>query len=142
MATERKANTVWHGSLLEGGGEVSLKSSGVVSDLAVTWASRAEEPQGRTSPEELIAAAHSACFSMAFSKGLADLGHPPERLDVTPTVGFEPGPGVTGVHLECEGTVPGISEEEFLNAAEEAKKSCPVSQALAVEITLEARLSK
>jgi osmotically inducible protein OsmC len=142
MATERKAHTVWRGSLTQGGGEVSLKSSGVVSDLAVTWASRAEEPQGRTSPEELIAAAHSACFSMAFSKGLADLGHPPERLDVTATVGFEPGPGVTGVHLECEGTVPGISEEEFLNAAEEAKKSCPVSQALAVEITLEARLSK
>ena len=141
MATERKARTVWQGALADGSGEVSLESSGIMSGIDVTWASRAEEPQGRTSPEELIAAAHSSCFSMALSGALAKQGHPPQRLDVTATVGFQPGEGVTGSHLDVEGTVEGLSNEDFVAAAEEAKQGCPVSKALAVDITLAARLA-
>lgn len=141
MATERKSRTVWQGALEDGSGEVSLESSGIMRGIDVTWPSRAEEPQGRTSPEELIAAAHSSCFSMALAGGLARQGHPPERLDVTATVGFQAGEGITGVHLDVEGTVADLSNEEFVGAAEEAKRSCPVSQALAVDITLSARLA-
>jgi osmotically inducible protein OsmC len=142
MATERKAHTVWQGALADGSGEVSLDSSGVMKGIEVTWPSRAEEPQGRTSPEELIAAAHSACFSMALSGALAKQGHPPERLDVTATVGFQGGVGITGIHLEVEGAVPDVSNDDFVAAAEDAKKNCPVSKAITgVEITLTARLA-
>jgi osmotically inducible protein OsmC len=141
MATERKARTVWQGGLADGTGEVSLESSGIMRGIEVSWPSRAEEPQGRTSPEELIAAAHSSCFSMALSGGLAKQGHPPERLDVTATVGFQGGVGITGIHLDVEGTVAGFSNEEFVAAAEEAKRGCPVSKALAVEISLTAHLA-
>ena len=141
MATERKARTVWQGALADGSGEVSLESSGIMSGIEVSWPRRTEEPQGRTSPEELIAAAHSSCFSMALSGALAKQGHPPERLDVTATVGFQAGEGVTGVHLDVEGTVAGVSNEEFVAASEEAKRGCPVSKALAVDITLTARLA-
>jgi osmotically inducible protein OsmC len=142
MATERKSRTVWQGGLADGSGEFSLESSGVMRGIEVTWPSRAEEPGGRTSPEELIAAAHSSCFSMQLAGGLAKEGRPPERLDVTATVGFEPGPGITGIHLDVEGTVADISDEEFIGAAEDAKRSCPVSKALAaVDISLTARLA-
>jgi lipoyl-dependent peroxiredoxin len=142
MATERKARTVWQGALADGSGEVSLESSGVMRGIEVTWPARAEEPQGKTSPEELIAAAHSACFPMALAGVLAKQGHPPERLDVTATVGFQGGEGITGIHLDVEGTVADISDEEFAGAAEDAKKNCPVSQALAaVDISLTARLA-
>jgi osmotically inducible protein OsmC len=141
MATERKARTVWQGALADGSGEVSLESSGIMSGIEVSWPRRTEEPQGRTSPEELIAAAHSSCFSMALSGGLAKQGHPPERLEVTATVGFQGGVGITGIHLDVVGTVADFSNEEFVAAAEEAKRGCPVSKALAVDITLSARLA-
>ncbi|WP_208027199.1 OsmC family protein [Rhabdothermincola sediminis] len=141
MATTRTATTQWQGSLLEGAGQVSLESSGI-GTFDVTWASRAEDPNGRTSPEELIAAAHSSCFSMALSSALAKAGNPPERLTTTAQVTFQPGEGITGVHLTVEGTVPGISAEQFAEAAEGAKANCPVSKALTgTTITLDARLA-
>ena len=106
MATTRSATTTWHGSLMEGSGRVELESSGL-GGFDVTWASRAEEPGGRTSPEELIAAAHSSCFSMALSNGLAKAGTPPETLETNAEVTFQPGEGITGIHLTVRGTVPG-----------------------------------
>ena len=102
MATTRTATTTWHGSLFEGSGRVELESSGL-GGFDVTWASRAEEPAGRTSPEELIAAAHSSCFSMALSSGLAKAGTPPETLETTAEVTFQPGEGITGIHLDGAG---------------------------------------
>ena len=141
MATTRTANAHWEGSLMEGAGRVSLDSSGL-GTYDVTWASRAEEPEGRTSPEELIAAAHAACFSMALSNGLAKAGNPPEALDTTADVTFQPGEGITGVELTVKGTVPGMSEADFVAAAEDAKTNCPVSKALTgTTITLEASLA-
>jgi osmotically inducible protein OsmC len=141
MATTRTATTRWHGSLLEGAGQVSLDSSGV-GTYDVTWASRAEQPAGRTSPEELIAAAHSACFSMALSHALAQAGNPPEALDTSADVTFQPGEGITGIRLTVRGTVPGISAEQFAEAAEGAKSNCPVSKALTgTTITLDASLA-
>lgn len=141
MATTRTATTTWQGSLLEGSGRAELQSSGLAG-FDVTWASRAEEPAGRTSPEELIAAAHSSCFSMALSGALAKAGTPPERLETTAEVSFQPGQGITGVHLTVRGQVPGISPEDFVSAAEGAKTGCPVSQALTgTTITLEATLA-
>jgi osmotically inducible protein OsmC len=141
MATTRKATTQWRGSLLEGGGQVTLESSGL-GTYDVTWASRAEDPAGRTSPEELIAAAHSSCFSMAFSNGLAKAGHAPELLETSAEVTFQPGEGITGIVLTVRGTVPGMSEADFLEAAEAAKVGCPVSKALTgTTITLDAALA-
>ena len=140
MATTRTANTHWEGSLIEGAGKVTLASSGL-GTYDVTWASRAEDPNGRTSPEELIAAAHSSCFSMALSNALAKAGTPPERLDTTADVTFQPGEGITGSHLLVSAKVPGIAEEDFHRIAEDAKANCPVSQALSVEITLDASLA-
>src|SRR6187402_330286 len=116
MATVRTADAHWEGSLLDGEGHVELVSSGL-GGFDVTWASRAEDPNGRTSPEELIAAAHSSCFSMALSSALAKAGTPPTALDTTASVTFQPGEGITGVHLEVRGNVPGISEEDFVAAA-------------------------
>lgn len=140
MATTRTAHTVWSGDLAEGSGEVGFDSSGIGSH-SVTWASRAEEPNGRTSPEELIAAAHSSCFSMALSNGLSSAGTPPTRLTTRADVGFQPGTGITGIHLTVRGEVPGVDEQAFTAAAEEAKAHCPVSQALAgTTITLTAEL--
>ena len=140
MATTRTAHTVWKGSLTEGSGTVSLDSSGL-GTYDVTWPARAEEPGGKTSPEELIGAAHSACFSMALSGALARGGHPPESLNTKADVTFQPGAGITGVHITVRGTVPGMSEEEFREAAEGAKAGCPVSQALTgTKITLDAAL--
>ena len=141
MATTRTATTTWNGSLFEGSGRVELQSSGL-GGFDVTWASRAEEPEGRTSPEELIGAAHSSCFSMALSNGLAKAGNPPENLETKAEVTFQPGQGITGIHLTVRGTVPGISAEDFAAAAETAKTGCPVSQALTgTTITLDASLA-
>ena len=140
MATTRTSKTHWEGSLMEGAGRVSLESSGLGS-YDVTWASRAEDPAGRTSPEELIAAAHSACFSMALSNGLAGAGTPPQSLDTQAEVDFTPGKGITGIRLSVVGQVEGISADDFVAAAEDAKKNCPVSQALTgTTISLEAKL--
>ena len=141
MATVRTATTHWKGSLFEGSGQVTLETSGI-GTYDVTWASRAEEANGKTSPEELIAAAHSSCFSMALSNGLKSAGTPPQELETKADVTFKPGTGITGIHLTVVGTVEGMSEEDFVNAAEDAKKNCPVSQALTgTEITLTASLA-
>ena len=126
---------------MEGAGRVTLDSSGLGS-YDVTWASRAEDPNGRTSPEELIAAAHSACFSMALSNALAKAGNAPEALDTTADVTFQPGEGITGIHLSVRGVVPGLSVEQFTEAAQGAKANCPVSKALTgTTITLDATLA-
>ena len=130
MAAIRTAKAHWEGSLIEGAGQVTLESSGL-GTYDVTWAARTEpEASGRTSPEELIAAAHSTCFSMALSHGLAGSGTPPEAIDTVANVTFQPGEGITGIKLEVTGKVPGLTAEQFAEAAEEAKKNCPVSQAL------------
>jgi len=127
--------------LFEGAGQVTLDSSGL-GTYDVTWAARTEQPGGRTSPEELIAAAHSSCFSMAFSNGLAKAGTPPASLQTRADVTFQPGEGITGIKLTVRGEVPGMSAEDFLAAAEEAKEGCPVSQALkGTTITLDAALA-
>ena len=141
MATTRTASTHWEGSLFEGAGKVTLESSGL-GTYDVSWPARAEEAGGKTSPEELIAAAHSACFSMAFSNGLAKAGTPPTSLDTSAEVDFVPGTGITQIRLTVRGAVEGMREEDFVAAAEAAKEGCPVSQALkAVDITLDARLA-
>jgi osmotically inducible protein OsmC len=140
MATTRIANTHWEGSLLEGTGTVEIASSGI-GTKDVTRASRSEEPNGRTSPEELIAAAHSSCFSMALSNGLAKNGHPPTSVDTRAEVTFQPGEGITGIALTVRASVPGLSADDFEAAAQDAKANCPVSQALAgTTITLTAEL--
>jgi lipoyl-dependent peroxiredoxin len=142
MATTRTANAHWEGSLMEGSGEVNLASSGI-GTYPVTWAARAEEPNGKTSPEELIAAAHSTCFSMALSNGLAQAGTPPTSVDTTAEVTFQPGTGITGIALSVTAVVPGMTAEQFEEAAQGAKTGCPVSQALsAVPITLAATLTE
>ena len=141
MATTRTATTHWEGSLMEGAGKVTLDSSGL-GTYDVTWPSRAEDPNGRTSPEELIAAAHSSCFSMALSNALAKAGSPPEALDTKADVTFQPGEGITGILITVRGTVPGMSAEDFTEAAQTAKESCPVSKALTgTTITLDASLA-
>ena len=140
MATTRIANAHWEGSLLEGSGNVSLDSSNT-GKFDVTWASRAEKPDGLTSPEELLAAAHSTCFSMALSHGLAGNGHAPQEVDTRAEVDFVPGTGITQIRLTVRARVDGLSDDEFAAAAEDARANCPVSQALkAVDITLDAAL--
>ncbi|MDP9394632.1 MAG: OsmC family protein [Actinomycetota bacterium] len=142
MATTRIANAHWEGSLMEGKGRVSLDSSKVGS-FDVTWPSRAEQPEGRTSPEELIAAAHSSCFSMALSHALAQAGSAPTALDTRAEVTFKPGTGITGIALTVRGRVPGMSADDFEKAAQAAKEGCPVSQALAgTTISLDASLDE
>nr|WP_240449179.1 OsmC family protein [Streptomyces harenosi] len=141
VATTRSAHTVWEGNLLEGNGVVTFDSSGI-GQQPVSWPSRAEQPNGKTSPEELIAAAHSSCFSMALSHALAGAGTPPTKLVTSADVTFQPGEGITGIHLTVEGTVDGLDNDGFVAAAEDAKANCPVSQALkAVPITLSAKLA-
>lgn len=140
MATTRTANAHWEGSLLEGAGRVSLDSSGL-GTYDVTWAARSADPAGKTSPEELIAAAHSTCYSMALSHGLAGAGTPPSTVDTKADVTFQPGEGITGIHLTVRASVPGLSAEDFAKAAQGAKENCPVSKALAgTTITLDAEL--
>jgi osmotically inducible protein OsmC len=141
MATTRKADTHWEGTLLEGKGAVTFASSDL-GTYPVTWAARSAEPNGVTSPEELIAAAHSTCFSMALSNGLAKAGTPAQTLDTHAEVDFQPGAGITAIRLVVRGSVPGLDAEGFQAAAEDAKANCPVSQALAAvpSITLDAAL--
>jgi osmotically inducible protein OsmC len=143
MAAERTAEVSWSGSLMEGAGRIESTGSGAIGGLDVTWASRSEPSEsGRTSPEELIAAAHASCFSMALSHGLAQKGTPPDKLNVKATSTFVPGTGITQMQLEARGRVPGLDEDQFKQAAEQAKENCPVSKALAgnVDITLDAKL--
>jgi len=141
VATTRKASTTWTGGLADGRGEVTLQSSGL-GTYDVSWAARSEEPNGKTSPEELIAAAHSSCFSMALSNILGKAGTPPQQLQTSAEVDFQPGQGITQIRLSVRGQVDGIDADEFVAAAEDAKKNCPVSQALAgVDITLDAALA-
>jgi len=142
MATERNAKVTWTGSLMEGSGRIEGVGSGAFGPLDVTWASRAEEPAGRTSPEELIAAAWSSCFAMALSNVLAKAGNPPEKLETSATVTFQPGTGITKGVLTVRGTVPGLDADGFKAAADDAKQNCPVSKALTgTTITLEASLA-
>jgi lipoyl-dependent peroxiredoxin len=142
MATDRKAEVTWQGDLMSGGGRIDSVTSGAFGGLDVSWPARTEEPGGKTSPEELIAAAHAACFSMAFSGGLAKEGHPPEQLKTSATVTFQPGEGITKIVLDVAGRVPGLDEDGFKRAAENAKENCPVSKALTgvPDVSVNARL--
>lgn len=142
MALTSEATTLWRGELQSGNGTTSLDSS-EAAEFPVTWAGRTEGETGRTNPEELIAAAHSACYSMAFSNILTKAGTPPESIQVTAAVTFDPANGgITGSHLLVSASIPGISEADFQERAEEAKTNCPVSRALAgIDITLEASLN-
>jgi osmotically inducible protein OsmC len=143
MATDRRADVTWSGSLMEGSGVIRSTTSGALGELQVSWPARSEDATGgTTSPEELIAAAHAVCFSMALSHGLAQAGNAPDELRTSATVTFQPGTGITRIALAVEGSVPGIDASAFEQAAETAKENCPVSKALASvpEITLDARL--
>ncbi|MDP9260655.1 MAG: OsmC family peroxiredoxin [Actinomycetota bacterium] len=144
MATDRRADVTWKGSLAEGAGTITKTTSGAIGEQPVSWAARSEDVTagGKTSPEELIAAAHAACFSMALSGGLAKADTPPDELHTSATVTFQPGEGITKIALTVEGSVPGMDDAAFQEAAKTAKENCPVSKALAgvPEITLDARL--
>ena len=144
MAVDRHAEVTWNGGLMDGSGRIDSTGSGALGGLDVTWASRSEpDESGRTSPEELIAAAHATCFSMALSFGLANAGTPPEQLNTAATVSFQPGEGITKIALTVEGQVPGLDQDGFQAAADDAKANCPVSKALTgvPEITLDAKLA-
>jgi lipoyl-dependent peroxiredoxin len=142
MATDRTAEVTWHGDLKSGSGRIDSVTSGAIGGLDVDWLARSEDAQSKTSPEELIAAAHAACFSMALSNGLGQAGHPADELKASATVTFQPGEGITKIALQVAGNVPGMSQDDFRQAAETAKENCPVSKALSgvPEITLDARL--
>lgn len=144
MATERRAEVQWQGSLTDGSGTIVSTTTGAIGEQAVSWAARStDETGGVTSPEELIAAAHAACFAMALSNTLAKDDHAPDELRTSATVTFQPGEGITRIALTVEGRVPGLDDAAFQQAAQSAKENCPVSQALAAvpEISLEARLA-
>jgi osmotically inducible protein OsmC len=142
MATDRTAEVTWHGDLMSGSGRVDSVTSGAIGGLDVDWRARSEDGAAKTSPEELIAAAHAACFSMALSNGLGQAGHAPEELKTSATVTFQPGEGITRIALAVAGNVPGMDDNAFQEAAKTAKENCPVSKALASvpEISLTARL--
>ena len=145
MSAIRRAEVQWSGDLASGNGTVSAMSSGAFESLPVSWAARTESSDGKTSPEELVAAAHAACFAMAFSGGLGRAGTPPERLDVSAEVTFDKlddGWRVVSSALTVHGVVPGMSAEDFVAAAEAAKDGCPISQALKgnVELSVDATL--
>lgn len=141
MTVTSEAATTWTGSLMEGSGTVSFSSSNL-GTFPIDWKSRSEGSESTTTPEELIAAAHASCFSMALSHALAENGTPPERVNTSASVTFKPGTGITGSHLNVNASVPGLTPEKFQEIAEGAKTGCPVSQALAgIEITLEASLA-
>lgn len=141
MAVTSEATTLWFGDLIRGSGTTSLDSSDA-AEFPVTWAARSEGEAGRTNPEELLGAAHSACYSMAFANALAQAGFAPESLQVTAAVTFQAGEGITGSHLLVSAKVPGISEADFDRIAADAKENCPVSKALTgIPITLEASLA-
>jgi osmotically inducible protein OsmC len=143
---ERQAHTIWEGPLIGGKGDTEFTSSGI-GRFPVTWAARTESPEGKTSPEEMLAAAHATCYAMAFSNFLAQAGNTPERLHVTATVSFEPKEGggwaVTRSALEVEGVVPGLDQAGFQQAAEEGERGCPISNAIRgnLEITVKATLA-
>ena len=142
---ERTAEVRWHGNLIEGSGEILRTGSGALGHLPVTWEARSGQSGGKTSPEELIAAAHAACYAMAFSNELNKLGHPPESLDVAARAVFELGAGgarIASIDLTVKAKVPGIDSAAFAKTAEGAKDGCPVSKALAgnVDIRLHATL--
>jgi osmotically inducible protein OsmC len=143
---ERQAQVSWSGDLIGGEGKLTFKSSGMLSETPVTWASRTEQPDGRTSPEELLAAAHASCFAMAFAAGLARGRTPPQQLDVTAVCSLdrtaEGGFKVTAMRLTVRGRVPGLDKDGFQKAAEAAKEGCPISNALKgnVQISLDATL--
>ena len=139
MAATRQARAIWNGDLAKGMGTVSAVSSGKFQDLPVSWGARTESPQGKTSPEELLAAAHASCFCMALSAGLAKAGTPPEQLDVTATVTFDKigdSRTVTSSVLDVRGKVPGIDAAAFAKAADDAKDGCPISRALKGNVKL------
>ena len=141
MPVTSEATTLWFGDLLSGNGTTSLDSSDA-AEFPVSWAARSEGVSGKSNPEELLGAAHSACYSMAFANALAVNNTPPESLQVTAAVTFDPAEGITGSHLLVSAKVAGLSEEEFQRLAEDAKKNCPVSRALVgIPITLEASLA-
>ena len=145
MAEVRTANVVWNGDLASGQGLITYVTSGVVSRLPVSWASRTSAHEGKTSPEELLAAAHASCFSMAFSSRLGKNGTPATQLDVRAEVTFDQVDGgwkVTTSVLKVTGNVPGIDQETFDRLADDAKDNCPISVALRgnVEITVEPTL--
>ncbi|MGA7912084.1 MAG: OsmC family peroxiredoxin [Candidatus Dormiibacterota bacterium] len=141
MAAISRADAVWEGDLMSGSGRVKV-ASGAFSEFPVSWASRAESQHGKTSPEELIAAAHAACFNMAFSNGLSKAGHKVERLNTSAEVEFVPGTGITTITLTVLGIVDNIDNAEFQKQAEAAKDGCPVSKALHgnVDLKLKAHL--
>lgn len=142
MAIKSIGRAHWDGDLFNGSGTTSL-DSGAAGPLAITWKARAEERGSLTNPEELIAAAHASCFSMAFSNTLAKNDTPPTSMDVQATATFVPGTGITSMELEVTANVEGLTEEKFQELAEAAKNGCPVSQALSgnVDISLEATLA-
>jgi osmotically inducible protein OsmC len=141
MAALSSATTVWEGDLAHGSG-VTTPQSGAFPATDVSWASRTTRAAGKTSPEELLAAAHASCYSMALSHELAEAGTPPERLEATATVEFVPGEGVKSSHIVVSGRVPGIDDEAFAAAAAAAGEGCPISGALRgnIEITVEPTL--
>ena len=143
---QRTAKAIWEGSLAQGTGEVTLTSSGAAGPLPVTWASRTSRSEGKTSPEELVAAAHASCYCMALSHILGEAGTPPERLEASATVTFaqvEGGFKVASSALKVKGTVPGIDAAAFRDAANKAKDGCPISGALKgnVELSVDASLA-
>jgi osmotically inducible protein OsmC len=144
MAATRKAHAVWNGDLASGNGQVSATTSGAFKDLAVSWKARTEEPGGSTSPEELVAAAHASCFSMALSAGLGRGGTPPTKLEVDATVTFdqvEGGWAVKSSALRVVGTVPNLDAAGFQAAAEAAKDGCPISKMMAGNVALSVEAS-
>lgn len=141
MPVTSEAASTWTGSLMEGSGTVAFSSSNL-GTFPINWKARSEGSDTTTTPEELIAAAHSSCFSMALSHALAENGTPPEKVNTSASVTFKPGVGITGSHLNVNAVVPGLTPERFQEIAAEAKTGCPVSQALSgIEITLEATLA-
>ena len=141
MALTSESTTVWTGTLFEGSGHTRLDSS-KLAEFDMDWKARAEGESGVTNPEELLAAAHSACFSMAFSLALTEAGFPPESIQTTAAVTFQPGEGVTGSHLLVSARVPDITEAEFERIADDAEANCPISKALGgTPITIEAELA-
>mgnify|MGYP003746131743 CR=1 FL=1 len=145
MAAVREASVTWNGDLVGGSGTINQVTSKAISGLPVTWAARTEGPEGKTSPEELIASAHASCYAMAFSFGLGNAGTPPQKLEVSATVTFDrvaEGFKVVSSALKISGQVAGIDDAAFQEAAEAAKDGCPVSQALKgnVELSVEATL--
>lgn len=144
---QRRADVSWEGDLVGGQGTITGGTSGAIADLPVSWPARTEQPEGKTSPEELLAASHASCYAMAFSYELTGRGSPPERLEVTATVGLDPKVGggfeVSSSHLDVKGTVPGIDQATFEEAARQAEQACPISNALRgnASITVHATLA-